>query len=102
MISLITVSQAQQFHAENTHERRVAVGLTQAGLATRAGVKLPTLRKFEQTGFISLESFLKISMVLGSLENIVAATKVITTEFSTIDDVLNADKKPKRKNGWRT
>src|SRR3990167_8406444 len=102
MISLITVSTTQIQLAHNLRRCRVSKGYTQYGLAVRADVKLATLRKFEQTGFISLESFLKISMVLGSLENIVAATKVITTEFSTIDDVLNADKKPKRKKGWRT
>ncbi|WP_443947630.1 helix-turn-helix domain-containing protein [Pedobacter sp. AW1-32] len=39
--------------------------LTQEELAKRAGVPLPTLRKFEQKGWISLESFFKFLMVVG-------------------------------------
>lgn len=57
MVSLITVSKAQKQIAEHLRMQRLAVGLTQEGLANRAGVSLPTLRKFEQKGLISLESF---------------------------------------------
>lgn len=35
------------------------MNLTQEGLAERSGVPLSTLRKFEQKGMISLDSFLK-------------------------------------------
>lgn len=37
-------------------------------LADRSGVPAPTLRKFEQTGSISLESLLKLVTVFGRLE----------------------------------
>ena len=77
------------------------MGLTQEGLANRSGVSLPTLRKFEQKGLISLESFLKLMMVLGGLERIVEASAPEQSAFSTIDEVLKADKKPARKKGWR-
>ena len=77
------------------------MNLTQAGLAERSGVPLPTLRKFEQKGAISLESFLKLQMVLGGLEDIVKSTQVRETEFSSIDEVLEADNKPIRKRGTR-
>lgn len=102
MISLITVSSAQSSIADHCRARRVQLGLTQQGLAERAGVCLPTLRKFEQKGLISLESFLKIAMVLGLLENILNATTPVTTSFSTIDDVVKANQKVTRKRGWRT
>ena len=46
MVSLITVSKAQKQIAEHMRVRRLAVGLTQEGLANRADVSLPTLRKF--------------------------------------------------------
>jgi len=78
------------------------MGLTQAGLATRAGVSLPTLRKFEQKGQISLESFLKLLIVLDRLEAVVNALEPSEQVFSSIDDVLDSDKKPKPKRGWRT
>ncbi|WOF75179.1 helix-turn-helix transcriptional regulator [Parvibaculaceae bacterium PLY_AMNH_Bact1] len=101
MGSLITVSKAQEKLAEHLRAQRLALGLTQAGLAERSGVSLPTLRKFEQKGLISLESFLKLSMALGSLEKFVAAAEPITPEFSSIEDVLE-DKKPTLpKRGWR-
>ena len=102
MVSLITVFKAQTLLAEHIRRRRIDSGLTQQGLAARSGVCLPTLRKFEQKGLISLESFLKLAMVLGLLENIVNATTPTTTQFTSIDDVINADKKPIRQKGWRT
>ena len=36
--------------------RRLALDLTQEGLASRSGVPLSTLKQFEHTGKISLES----------------------------------------------
>lgn len=77
------------------------MGLTQEGLALRAGVALPTLRKFEQKGSISLESFLKLMLVLDGLEDIVRSCAPKQTEFASIDDVLQADKQEKPKRGWR-
>ena len=102
MVALISISSAQHQLASNVHDQRVKIGLTQRGLAKRANVSLAALRKFEQKGLISLESFLKISMVLGLLENVVKATSPIKTEFSSIDDVLKANIKSTRKKGWRT
>ncbi len=75
--------------------------LTQEGLADRSGVALPTLRKFERTGALSLESFLKLHMVLGGLENILKATQVKDALFSSIDEVLETDSNPTRKRGKR-
>lgn len=101
MISLISPHKAQAKLAENLRKRRLQMNLTQAGLAERSGVPLPTLRKFEQKGAISLESFLKLQMVLGGLEDIVKSTQVKETEFSSIDEVLEADSTPIRKRGTR-
>ncbi|NBV07366.1 MAG: transcriptional regulator [Proteobacteria bacterium] len=98
---LLTVAKAQEKIAENARLQRLTIGLTQQGLAERSGVALPTLRKFEQKGLISLEAFLKLQMVLGGLENFVKAIELNHTEFSSIDEVLKADKKPIRKRGSR-
>ena len=73
MKSLLTISKAQDQLREQVKVMRLSQGLTQEGLANRAGVALPTLRRFEQKGLISLEAFLKILMVLGSLEAFVGA-----------------------------
>ncbi len=99
---LFTVSKAQRAIAGNMRNRRLATGFTQQGLAKRSGVSIATLRKFEQKGIISLESFLKLAMVLEALEDVVGATELSVTEYSSIDEVLEAErKKPPRKKGWR-
>ncbi len=101
MLLLTTVTKAQEKIAENARSQRLAMGLTQQGLAERSGVALPTLRKFEQKGLISLEAFLKLQMVLGGLENIIKSIEPNTTTFSSIDEVLEANKKTTRKRGNR-
>lgn len=101
-ISFITPSKAQKVIAENIRERRLTLDFTQEGLANRSGVPLPTLRKFEQQGIISLESFLKILMALGNLEDVVKATAPQQVPFSSIDEVLKPETTPKRKRGRRT
>ena len=102
MILFFTISKAQEAIAENMCNRRLATGFTQQGLAKRSGVSLATLRKFEQKGIISLESFLKLAMVLDALEGVVEGTEPPTLEYSSIDKVLEAErKKPPRKKGWR-
>ena len=102
MTLLTTTSKAQELLRQYIKARRLQQGLTQAGLAARAGVSLPTLRKFEQKGLISLESFLKIAMVLGALEDVVDALKSSADKgFASIDDVLAQKAKTPRKRGWR-
>jgi transcriptional regulator with XRE-family HTH domain len=100
MLSLLTVSKARQKIAEYLRKIRLSKGLTQSGLADRSGVSLPTLRKFEQQGLISLESLLKLSMALGCLEGLVKAFEPSPQEFSSIDEVLTDRKKKEPKRGW--
>ena len=102
MITLITISKAQHQLRNHLKARRLQQGLTQEGLAKRAGVSLPTLRKFEQKGLISLESFLKLLMVLDGLESVVNVLNPGEENFQSIDDVLEAGQKKERKKGWRT
>lgn len=101
MVLPLTVSKAQGKLVEHTRARRLSLGLTQEGLGKRAGVSLPTLRKFEQKGVISLESFLKLMLILNALEEVVSSVKPVDAEFLSIDDVLKS-KKNMPKKGWRT
>jgi transcriptional regulator with XRE-family HTH domain len=91
MISLISPSKGLRKLAENVRSRRLSAGITQEGLAERSGVALPTLRKFEQKGVISLESFLKLLLVVGGLEEMIEAIRPIKPTFSSIDEVLKED-----------
>lgn len=99
MISLISPSKAQQKIAHNIREKRLAMELTQEGLAERSGVPLATLRKFEQKGLISLESLLKLLLVVGGIEELIDALKPPKSEFTSIDEVLKEDKNINRKRG---
>lgn len=96
---LITVSKVQKKLVENIRKRRLRMELTQEGLAVRSGVPLPTIRKFEQKGMISLESFLKLLLVVGGLEEIVEAVKPVQPAFSSIDEVLKDEDGTIRKRG---
>ncbi len=102
MVLFITPSKAQNKLAENVRQRRLNMDLTQEGLSKRSGVPLPTLRKFEQKGVISIESYLKILMVVGGLEKMLDALTVEHQSFSSIDEVLEDDTKPLRQRGSRT
>ena len=102
MIAILTVTKAQETLAENVRARRLAIGLTQAGLASRSGVPLGTLRKFERTGAASVETLFKLLMVVGGLERMIGASAPESGEFASIEEVLEADRRPGRKHGWRT
>ncbi len=102
MISLITPTKAKLLIAQNMKQRRLALNLTQAGLSERSGVALSTLRKFEQSGAISIDNLLKLMLVVGGLTKIVDASAPNQTRFSSIDDVLSGKTRPMRKRGSRS
>ena len=94
-----SLSKAQKNIIQNIRERRLQMDLTQEGLAERSGVPLSTLRKFEQTGMISLESFLKILSIVGGLEEMIEGLKPNKHAFKSIDEVIKIDKKTVKKRG---
>jgi hypothetical protein len=52
--------------ADRARARRLDENLSQEGLATRAGISLGSLKRFERTGEISLDRLLRIAFVLGA------------------------------------
>ena len=48
---------------------RKKIGYSQQELADRSGVSLGSIKRFERTGLISLESLLKLAHVLNRLED---------------------------------
>lgn len=82
--------------AARVKTRRLELNLTQEGMASRAGVKFATYRRFEQTGEISLRGLLQISFALNCLDefNALFAHK----QYLSLDDVLN-EQKVNRKRG---
>ena len=81
MAYLLKTSQEVQKELSNKFkQKRLDKNLTQEGLSERSGVSLGTLKRFENTGEISLQSLLKIALILNVLD-----------EF---DDLLKPNDKP--------
>ena len=64
--------------------------ITQKQLAARSNVSYASLRKFEATGQISLESFVKIAMELGVVSEI--NNLFSNPVYSSIEEVVNERK----------
>jgi transcriptional regulator with XRE-family HTH domain len=67
--------------------------LTQKQLSDKSGVNYATIRKFENTGEISLSSLLKIAEALGEKQSF---TEVFSKSVFIYDIEFDYDKKPKR------
>jgi transcriptional regulator with XRE-family HTH domain len=73
--------------ATRVKTRRLELNLTQEGLASRAGIKFATYRRFEQTGEISLRGLLQIGFALNALAEF--DTLFAQKQYQSLDDVLN-------------
>lgn len=85
--------------AARVRARRLEMNLTQEGLATRAGVKFATYRRFEQTGEISLRGLLQIGFALNALSDF--DTLFTQKQYQSLEDVLkesNVTRKRGKKN----
>ncbi len=83
--------------ASRAKEKRLFFNFTQKSLSERSGVSLGVLKKFEKTGKISIESLLKIALVLDSLVEFSELFKPIPIEsFQTLDQILKQKNSRKR------
>ncbi len=71
-------------------QRRVKENLTQNQLAEKSNVSLSVVRKFEQTGQISLESFIKLAFVLDLTEAILQGIEQKLHTAKSIDEILKS------------
>lgn len=65
--------------------------ISQRELAARSGVSLGSLKRFEQTGEISLQSFTKLAIALGVEEELESLFSEVP--FGSIEEVLNGQGK---------
>ena len=75
--------------AHNLKKLRKRRKLSQAEFAERSSVSYGSLKRFEQTGKISLESLLKIAVVLGASEPFSDLFK--TTEITSIQQIIDGE-----------
>jgi transcriptional regulator with XRE-family HTH domain len=94
---IMTPYEAMHETKDTFRERRLALNLSQKSVSERSGVSLAVLKKFERTGKISFESFLKLAFVLGCMKDLIERIKQIPERLpETLDDLL---KQKKRKRG---
>jgi len=81
--------------------RRLRMNLSQEGLATRSGVSWSSLKRFERTGLIALDSLLRLALVLDCLGDFdqLAVDPSPLGGGKTLDDILAEPKIKMRKKG---
>jgi len=88
-IFLSTPAEILHVIAKQAQAKRLALNMTQKTLSDRSGVSFGVIKKFERTGKISLESLLKIALVLDALEACANIFKPMAPiEFTTLDALL--------------
>jgi len=77
------------------------MNLSQEGLAARSGVSWSSLKRFERTGLIALDSLLRIALVLDCLGDFdkLASDSLPLDENKTLDDILSQPQPKTRKKG---
>lgn len=82
--------------AKRARDKRLNLNLSQQTLSQKSGVSYGTLKKFERSGQISLESLLKIALALDELENFEQLFVKSNAELPRSIDELLMDKSRKR------
>lgn len=75
MLTLTTETDVLKDTANAIQQRRLALNLPQAEVASRSGVPLGTLRRFEQTGQSSFMTVAKLLTTLGMSDQLLAGLK---------------------------
>jgi len=84
--------------AERFKARRLAMNLTQERLAARSGVSWSSLKRFERTGLIALDSLLRVALVLNCLSDFdkLASDNSTIGSVKSLDDILSEPKTRKK------
>ena len=94
-----TASEIMKAVAGNVRSMRLARNISQKDFASRVGIALPTYRRFESTGEISLRKLVEIAKFFDLADDI--KNLFTKREYSSIEEVLNEKTKRIRasKNG---
>jgi len=95
--SLMLPTEAARLLAGRVKGLRLLRGWKQTTLAVRAGVTVASLKRFERTGLVSLESLLKLAHALGRLPEF--AELLRPPEAQSIAELEARDSRPARKRG---
>ena len=93
--SLYTPEEISQILAARLKELRLVKRWKRGTLAERSGVSESSLKRFEQTGKVSMENFLKLVMTLGRLDEI--ETLLRPAKARSIKELEEQEKKTPRR-----
>lgn len=96
-IQLHTPVEMERLLAGRLRELRLLAGWKQATLAARSGVTLASLKRFENTGKVSLASLLQLCHALGRLDEFDQLLR--PPAVRSLDELEARDVHPARKRG---
>jgi len=83
--------------AERVKRNRLELNLTQKALASRAGVSFASLRRFENTGEISIKSLIMIAIALDATDEF--ATLFSKKKYQSIEELIAVNDPKTKKRG---
>ena len=95
--SLTTPEQVGQTLAARVRALRLVRGWKQATLAQRSGVSLASLRRFENSGKVSLQNLLDLAFALHRLDDF--DTLLQPPPAASLAELAAAERRPARKRG---
>ena len=95
--SLETPEQASRKLAARAKALRLARGWKRSTLAERSGVSLASLRRFEESGKVSLQNLLEIAFALNRLDDFDSLLQ--PPRAASLAELEVAEKQPARKRG---
>ena len=93
-VNMMTTSEMQKLIATRARELRLELNLSQQTLSEKSGVSYGSLKKFEQTGQISLESLLKLAVILGCIDDFnTLFVRKSTVKPLSLDELIDSGKR---------
>ena len=85
--------------AQRVKQRRLEKGWTQKMLAAKAGLSLPSYRRFESSGEISVRSLVMLTITLDMTDEF--ETLFSSKTYQSIDDIVKSEQTKQRKRGHK-
>ena len=85
--------------AQRVKQRRLEKGWTQKMLAAKAGLSLPSYRRFESSGEISVRSLVILAFALDMTDEF--ETLFSSKTYQSIDDIVKSEQTKQRKRGHK-
>jgi len=93
-VKMVTPNEMQKVIASRARDLRLELNLSQHTLSEKSGVSYGSLKKFEQTGQISLESLLKLAVILGCMDDFDVLFALKSAEKAlSLDELLENGKR---------